>query len=114
METAKIFFYNYNYFLKFITDFKRYIHRTSNQVVAAIQTMFIKGIIDGRVVDNTTDEEVNALVKAYEKIKPVEVQVYTVSRDAPDGFDINKVDPDALHSIAGEVNKIGIKTQVST
>lgn len=78
-----------------------------------IQTMFIKGSINGRLIDNTTEEEVEALVKAYIKIEPAEVQVYTVSRDAPESFDIRKVDPDTLHSIAGKINNAGIKTQVS-
>lgn len=78
-----------------------------------IQTMFIKGNIDKRDLDNTTEEELDALLKAYVKIKPSEVQIYTISRDAPDGHDIRKVDPETLHSIAERVKKTGIKTQVS-
>jgi wyosine [tRNA(Phe)-imidazoG37] synthetase (radical SAM superfamily) len=78
-----------------------------------IQTMFIKGYVDSRKIDNTSEEEVDALLKALKRIMPAEVQVYTISRDVPDGYNINKVDIDTLQSIAGRINKLGIKTQVS-
>lgn len=78
-----------------------------------IQTMFIRGTIDSREIDNTSEKEVEALLNALSRIKPVEVQVYTISRDAPEGYNISKVDPDTLQEIAERINKLGIKTQVS-
>ncbi len=78
-----------------------------------IQTMFITGKIGDKVVDNTTEEEIEAWIKALEIIKPAEVQIYTISRDAPEGNLINKVTPETLHAIEERVLKIGLKTQVS-
>lgn len=78
-----------------------------------IQTMFIKGTFEKRTIDNTGEEELGALLKAFARIKPTEVQIYTISRDAPDGHNIIKVDPDTLRSIAKRVNSLGIKTLVS-
>ena len=78
-----------------------------------IQTMFIRGKIGNTIVDNTTEKEIEAWLHALVKIKPVEVQIYTISRDAPAGNNINKVLKDELDQIASRVNAIGFKTQVS-
>jgi wyosine [tRNA(Phe)-imidazoG37] synthetase (radical SAM superfamily) len=78
-----------------------------------IQTMFIRGTIDGRQIDNTTEQELDAWIRAIEKIKPSEVQIYTISRDAPKGHDISKVESETLHSIAEKINSLGISTRVS-
>ena len=78
-----------------------------------IQTMFIRGRIGNTIVDNTTEKEIEAWLKALVKIKPAEVQIYTISRDAPAGNNINKVLKDELEQIASRVNAIGFKTQIS-
>jgi wyosine [tRNA(Phe)-imidazoG37] synthetase (radical SAM superfamily) len=78
-----------------------------------IQTLFVRGTFKGRKIDNTTPEEINAWLKAIEKIKPEEVMIYTFSRDTPDGGDLKKVPVAELRHIASLVDKLGIKTQVS-
>lgn len=78
-----------------------------------IQTMFIRGTVDGRKIDNTTDQELDAWFGAIKKIKPSEVQIYTISRDTPEGHDISKVEAETLRSIAERINSLGISTQVS-
>lgn len=78
-----------------------------------IQTLFIRGTFNGKVVDNTTREELEAWLKAIDIIKPYEVMIYTISRDTPDGGHLQKVPADELKRIAGMVKKLGIKTQVS-
>ena len=78
-----------------------------------IQTMFIKGTYNNTTIDNTGEQELEALLKAFARIRPAEVQIYTISRDVPDGHNINKVNPETLNSIAERINKLGIKTRVS-
>lgn len=79
-----------------------------------IQTLFLKGYYHGNRIDNTTPEELEAWLKALEIIKPSEVMIYTISRDTPDGGSLQKVPAGELRKIAEMVNKLGIKTQVST
>jgi wyosine [tRNA(Phe)-imidazoG37] synthetase (radical SAM superfamily) len=78
-----------------------------------IQTLFLRGRHNGKVIDNTTEEEVNAWLEAIEKIKPEEVMIYTISRDTPAGGLLGKVPVDELRYIASRVEKLGIRTQVS-
>jgi wyosine [tRNA(Phe)-imidazoG37] synthetase (radical SAM superfamily) len=78
-----------------------------------IQTLFIRGTFNGRKVDNTTTEEIDAWLKAIKKIRPAEVMIYTISRDTPYGGDLKKIPAADLKYIASLVNKLGIKTQVS-
>jgi len=78
-----------------------------------IQTLFLRGTFKGRKIDNTTPEEIDAWLKAIEKINPAEVMIYTISRDTPEGGDLKKVPVADLKHIAFLVSKLGIKTQVS-
>jgi wyosine [tRNA(Phe)-imidazoG37] synthetase (radical SAM superfamily) len=80
-----------------------------------IQTLFLRGTCKGRNIDNTTPEELGAWLKAIEKIRPSEVMIYTISRDTPpEGGELNKVPAKKLREIASMVEKLGIKTQVSS
>jgi wyosine [tRNA(Phe)-imidazoG37] synthetase (radical SAM superfamily) len=78
-----------------------------------IQTLFLRGTKNGIVIDNTTPTEINAWLKAIERIKPSEVMIYTISRDTPEGSHLNKVPLQELNKIASKVRKLGIKTKVS-
>ena len=50
---------------------------------AVIQTMFMKGEVGGRSVDNTGDEYVLPWLQTVKKIAPREVMIYTVDRETP-------------------------------
>ncbi|HLN55022.1 MAG TPA: hypothetical protein VK207_03455, partial [Bacteroidales bacterium] len=78
-----------------------------------IQTLFLKGEYEGQKIDNTTSQEIEAWLKAIEKIKPSEVMIYTISRDTPHGAELEKVPVTELNRIARLVDKLGIKAQVS-
>ena len=78
-----------------------------------IQTLFLRGTFQGRIIDNTTPEEISAWLKAIERIRPSEVMIYTISRDTPEGGELHKVPLNELNHIASLVNELGIKTQVS-
>ena len=78
-----------------------------------IQTLFLRGIHNGKVVDNTTRVEIREWLKAIERIKPSEVMIYTISRDTPEDARLKKVPLNELKEIAALVESIGIRTQVS-
>lgn len=78
-----------------------------------IQTLFLRGIHSGKVIDNTTPVEIKEWLKAIERIKPSEVMIYTISRDTPEGARLNKVPLIELRQIAALVESMGIRTQVS-
>jgi len=78
-----------------------------------IQTLFLKGMYNNKVIDNTTDVEIDAWIKAIKRIKPSEVMIYTISRETPEGGELRKVPESELMRIAERVESMGIKTQVS-
>jgi wyosine [tRNA(Phe)-imidazoG37] synthetase (radical SAM superfamily) len=78
-----------------------------------VQTLFLRGYFKGLVIDNTSAEEINEWLKALDAIRPSEVMIYTISRDTPEGGQLEKVPLKELRAIAKMVNDIGIKTQVS-
>ncbi|HEX7493039.1 MAG TPA: radical SAM protein [Bacteroidales bacterium] len=78
-----------------------------------IQTLFLRGKYNGKIIDNTTPAEINAWLKAIEKIKPSEVMIYTISRDTPAEGQLIKVPVKDLKGIAELVESMGIRTQVS-
>jgi wyosine [tRNA(Phe)-imidazoG37] synthetase (radical SAM superfamily) len=78
-----------------------------------IQTLFLRGEYEGRKINNTTQEEIEEWLKALKKIRPQEVMIYTISRDTPEGSNLEKIPLKELKEIAGKVNELGIKTQVS-
>jgi wyosine [tRNA(Phe)-imidazoG37] synthetase (radical SAM superfamily) len=78
-----------------------------------IQTLFLRGRQNEKLIDNTTPEEINAWLEALERIKPSEVMIYTIARDTPEGGLMNKIPLNELMQIASRVEKLGIQTQVS-
>lgn len=79
---------------------------------AIIQTMILRGEHNGKTVDNTTPEEINALLKAYAAIRPAEVMLYSLDRSTPEEKLI-KVEREELEKISRQVEALGIKTQVN-
>lgn len=78
-----------------------------------VQTMLLRGCDDfGRVVDNTTDAEIEALIEAYKLIRPAEVMLYSIDRKTP-ARNLQKVGLDELKSIAARISEAGIKVQVN-
>lgn len=77
-----------------------------------VQTMILRGSHNGIQVDNSTPEEVDALIRAYKKIKPAEVMLYSIDRKTPEEA-LVKVEKDELERIAGLIRKEGIKVMVS-
>ena len=63
-----------------------------------IQTMILRGEHEGKKVDNTTPEEIDALVKAYKEIKPREIMIYSLDRSTP-AEKLKKVEAEELQKI---------------
>lgn len=76
---------------------------------AVIQTMLLRGEHDGKRVDNTTPEEIDALIEAYRRIRPREVMLYSLDRSTPEER-LEKVEREEIDRIATLVEKAGIKT----
>ena len=77
-----------------------------------IQTMFLRGEVNGETIDNTTDEEVEAWLKALEEIRPQQVMMYSLDREAPTQ-NLQKVNVDELNTIAEKARKRGFDVSVA-
>lgn len=78
-----------------------------------IQTMFLRGEYDGVKIDNTTPEEIDALIEAYKKINPKEVMIYSIDRKTP-AENLEKVSKEELQKIAEKiVAETGLPVQVA-
>lgn len=77
-----------------------------------MQTMFVKGSHNGKIVDNTTEEEISAWLKVVGETKPKEVMIYTIDRETPEK-NLEKASLEDLNKIAHRVEQLGIKVSVS-
>lgn len=77
-----------------------------------MQTMFVKGNHNGKIVDNTTEDEILAWLEAVRVTNPKEVMIYTIDRETPEK-NLEKVSLDELNKIAHRVGQLGIKISVS-
>jgi len=77
-----------------------------------VQTMILRGVHNGESIDNTTNEEINALIESYKKIQPRQVMLYSIDRKTP-AENLQKVGRDELENIAMLVRAAGINVSVS-
>ncbi|HOT88787.1 MAG TPA: radical SAM protein [Bacteroidales bacterium] len=76
-----------------------------------IQTLFLKGLVNGEQVDNTTDAEVNKWVSYLKELKPQLVMIYPIARETP-VIGLEKISQQKLDEIAQKVRAAGIETEV--
>lgn len=79
---------------------------------AVIQTMFMKGTVDGRSVDNTGDEYVLPWLETVKKIAPREVMIYTIDRETPQEG-LQKATREELDRIVALIKDAGIPATAS-
>lgn len=77
-----------------------------------VQTMFLRGFHDGKKIDNTTSQEVEALIEAYKRISPRQVMIYSIDRKTPEQ-QLEKVTREELEVIAAKIREVGIDVTVS-
>lgn len=76
-----------------------------------IQTLFLRGTIDGKQIDNTAEAEISRWMEHIRAIRPKYVMIYPIDRATPLET-LEKVSFDELRDIAARVEKMGIKAQV--
>ena len=76
-----------------------------------IQSMFLRGILKGEVVDNTTVSGVDAWLQHLVQIKPKLVMIYPVARETP-VHGIEKIPLAELNTIAEKVRGAGLNVTV--
>lgn len=80
---------------------------------AIIQTMLTRGSHGGVAVDNTTDDEIGALIDAYRRIGPREIMLYSLDRPTPE-LSLQRVPREELEAIAARITAAtGIPVQVA-
>lgn len=78
-----------------------------------VQTMITRGVHNGEKIDNSTDEEITALIEAYKRVSPREIMLYTIDRQTPERS-LERVSREELDKIAQRiVQETGIDVQVS-
>ncbi|MFZ2286772.1 MAG: radical SAM protein [Bacteroidales bacterium] len=94
-----------------LARFEHYVKDFEGKFI--IQTLFVRGECNGGTVDNTTPEELTALIEAVSRLRPQSVMIYTIDRDTPPGTRLKKVPEAELKAIASRVQALGISTSVS-
>lgn len=78
-----------------------------------IQTMITSGEHEGQKIDNSTDEEVSALIDAYKRINPREIMLYSIDRPTPEKT-LRHAGAEVLKRIAARIEKeTGIPVQLT-
>ncbi len=76
-----------------------------------VQTMFLRGEHKGKKIDNTTPQEIEALIVAYKRILPRQVMIYSIDRKTPEQS-LEKVSREELEAIASMMRNEGIEVIV--
>jgi len=77
-----------------------------------LQTMFLKGEYEGKQVDNTTKNEIEAWLKVISQTEPRKIMIYSLARDTP-AKGLIKLSVDELEIIANQARAIGYEVQVA-
>lgn len=77
-----------------------------------VQTMFLKGSVGGKDINNTGDEYVKPWIEAVRQIAPREVMIYTIDRETP-MQGLLKASKEELDRIVAMLVKEGIKASAS-
>lgn len=92
--------FSFNKFLHLLHQFKNRVY---------IQTMFLQGNYHGKSIDNTTEQEINALIEQYQIIQPKSVMLYSLDR-IPPLSSLKKISTEKMTEIAEKIKKSGINT----
>lgn len=76
-----------------------------------IQSLFVRGIVGDKYVDNTTEREVNAWLEVVKNLWPDLVMIYSIERATASGT-LEKVSLPELQEIAHRVSVAGLQAEV--
>ena len=77
-----------------------------------VQTCFLRGVYEGHVIDNTTDEELKAWYDIVDTLRPKQVMIYVIDRETPLKT-LEKIPANKMEAIAAPLRKKGIDIVVS-
>ena len=77
-----------------------------------LQTCFLTGENEGRIIDNTTPEELAAWYRAVDYLHPKQVMIYVIDRATPLKT-LSKIPLDKMNEIAAPLREKGIEVIVS-
>ena len=77
-----------------------------------IQTMFLRGNINGTFFDNTTEESLKIYRETLRRLSPSLVMVYSIARETPLSG-LQKIAPAELEKIGGDIRELGFKVLVT-
>jgi hypothetical protein len=77
-----------------------------------IQTMFLRGELNGEKIDNTSSFEISAWLDALKEIRPKQVMIYSLDREAPTQG-LEKITVDELNQIAEKARLEGFDVSVA-
>ena len=77
-----------------------------------LQTCFLRGVYEGHVIDNTTDEELKAWYDIVDTLRPKQVMIYVIDRETPLKT-LEKIPANKMEAIAAPLRKKGIDIVVS-
>lgn len=76
-----------------------------------LQTLFLRGEHNGRIIDNTLSGEVSEWLGHVRAIRPQSVMIYSLER-MPPAKKMNRIPENELETIAGKVRNLGIACRV--
>ena len=76
-----------------------------------IQTMLIRGEVEGKQLDNTTEEEITLWLKHIREINPKLVMLYPIDRQTPYRT-LEKVPEMEFQALVRRIEELGIKSEV--
>lgn len=77
-----------------------------------MQTMFLRGDFNGKRIDNTTENEVNAWLEIVKITRPKQIMIYSIDRDTPVKT-LEKVSKQELSKIAQKAEELGFVVSVA-
>lgn len=77
-----------------------------------MQTLFLKGMYNGLLFDNTTDEEIAAWLNVLKILKPKQVMIYSLDRKTP-VEQLWRPSKETLYAIAQRVKELGVEVSVT-
>ena len=77
-----------------------------------LQTCFLRGEHNGQIIDNTTQEELEAWYKAVEQLRPKQVMIYVIDRKTPEEH-LEKISREQMERIATPLRAKGFDVSIS-
>ena len=71
-----------------------------------LQTCFLRGEHDGKTIDNTTPDELNAWYRAVDTLRPKQIMIYVIDRKTPEEH-LSKIPRDEMERIAAPLRAKG-------